>query len=56
MSQTDNPEEKPPFWGNEEPVLQQPDEILRILRKLPDEEGRKVYYHIRWLTKRLSEK
>ena len=42
-----------PFWGPDIVKPCPPDTVLRILRSLPDAEGRAVYGHIAWLTAQL---
>lgn len=43
----------PPFWGLDIVKPCPPDTVLRILRSLPDAEGRAVMGHIWWLTQQL---
>lgn len=45
--------ETPPFWGLDVVQPCPPDAVLRILRGLPDAEGRLVFGHICWLTRQL---
>ncbi len=47
---------KPPYWGLDVRKPCPPDYVLKILRTLPNDEGRAIYGHICWLTEALHDR